>query len=306
MDDKSAGGACQAVHSRPRPTFDGPSKFPLNGARGAARARPVLRALVPSTISPGHGLAEAGVVHLRPDAPRRLPEPAVGALSLRLGHGSSPRSGLSTTIQHLGTTCSRGACTAQYAGDGCKATGPMAAPTTAANSPRTTPQAIAVTPATSTSAKTTWSGASTHGSPRCSTTTTSTTPATASPGSPNPTPQPKNAKPRLRAAIADCDRKLANYRSPARPRRRRHRRHLVDRRHPARTQEPRTPARPTRPRRPAHPRTGQSTRQRTHGHRRACSPRRSRRTRPSCTPNSASHSPTTPTEPSPSSHDPVG
>ena len=51
------------------------------------------------------------------------------------------------------------------------------------------------------------------GSPRCSTTTTSTTPAPSSPASASPTRRPTPAKPQLRDQIADCDRKLADYRA---------------------------------------------------------------------------------------------
>ena len=69
------------------------------------------------------------------------------------------------------------------------------------------------TRATSTSRKTRVVPASTDGSASCSTTTTSTTPATVSSVSRNQTRPPKNVRPRSRAAIADCDRKLANYRA---------------------------------------------------------------------------------------------
>ena len=90
------------------------------------------------------------------------------------------------------------------------------------------------------------------GSPGCSTTTTSTTPATASPASPSPTPQPTERE----ARAARSDRRLRpqarQLPRPARPRGRRHRRRLVDRRHPTRAQAARAPARPARPRRPAH------------------------------------------------------
>ena len=47
---------------------------------------------------------------------------------------------------------------------------------------------------------------------RCSTTSTSTTPARCSQASPSPTPTPNNAKPTLREAIKECDRKIERYR----------------------------------------------------------------------------------------------
>ena len=61
--------------------------------------------------------------------------------------------------------------------------------------------------------KTPWSAASTHGSPNSSTTTTSTTPATRLAGVSEPDPDAEEREAGLRAAIADCDRKLANYRA---------------------------------------------------------------------------------------------
>ena len=68
-------------------------------------------------------------------------------------------------------------------------------------------------PRTSTSRRQPSSPASTRGSPRSSTRTTSTRPAPPSPAPPNPTPTPSAREADLRAAIADCDRKLANYRA---------------------------------------------------------------------------------------------
>ena len=121
--------------------------------------------------------------------------------------------------------------------------------------------------------------------------------------------EPDPAAQQREAALAGGDRRLRpqarQLPRPARPRGRRHRRRLVDRRHPAERKHlerqlgqhvPGDQLTPNRSRR-------SSRRSRTSS---GCSPRRSRRTRPSCTTNSASHWPTTPTEPSPSSHGPVG
>ena len=121
---------------------------------------------------------------------------------------------------------------------------------------------------------------------------------------PDPATQEREAA--LRAAVADCDRKLANYRALLDHEDAVDRRRLVDRRHPKRTQEPRTPTRPIRPRRPTHLRPGQGSGEGAQGHRQCARRRRAGRQESSCTTSSASHSPTTPPEPSPSSHDPVG
>ena len=121
-----------------------------------------------------------------------------------------------------------------------------------------------------------------------------------------PDPAAREREAALRAAIADCDRKLANYRALLDHEDAVTVAAVMDRRHPARAQEPRTPARPARPRRPAHRRTGQGARQRTARTSSRCSPTPNRRQGRAVRPTRRLELTYDPDGPSPSSHGPVG